>query len=167
MTVGATVYSSYGFSDLLTALMVLDTEIELHRGGRMRLEEFLEKPHEKDILTKLSIKKDKRKAAYQNLRNSVSDYPLLNVAVSSLNHQWFIAVGARPFKAKVAQKASQELTSQELAKRTLSLEDFEYVANLAADELTFGTNTRATAEYRKAICKVLVKRGITEVLQCK
>ncbi len=170
VTVGATVYSKYGFSDLITALMVLDTEVELYHGGRMRLEEFLDKPYQKDILTKLYIKKDERKAVYQNFRNSVSDYPILNVAISSsVNqiNQWLIVVGARPLKAKVAHKASQELSSRELSKSSLSIEDFEYVTELAAEELSFGTNMRGSADYRKAICKVLVKRGIMEVLQCK
>ncbi|WP_338013823.1 hypothetical protein [Desulforamulus profundi] len=40
-------------------------------------------------------------------------------------------------------------------------------AAMAVEELSFGSNIRGTAEYRKAMCKVLVKRAITEVLQCK
>lgn len=163
VTVGATVYSKYGFSDLLTALLALDTDVELFQGGRMSLEEFLDKSSQKDILTRIFIKKNQRKAAYQDLRNSSSDFPILNVAVSNLDNQWRIVVGSRPQRAKVAKKASEELS-----KGNVSIENIDYAANMAAGELSFGANMRGTAEYRKAICNVLVKRAIAEVLkQCK
>lgn len=162
VTVGASVYSKYGFSDLITALLALDTEIELYKAGRMSLYNFLNKPYEKDILVKLWIKKDNRKAAYLSLRNSASDYSILNVAVSNLDDRWTVAVGARPGKAAIA-----TIASAALAKENLSVEEIEDAAHRTAEELSFGTNARGTADYRKALCKVLVKRGITEVLQCK
>ena len=40
-TVGGSVFSRYGFSDLIVALLSLDTEVELYKGGKMSLEEFL------------------------------------------------------------------------------------------------------------------------------
>jgi CO/xanthine dehydrogenase FAD-binding subunit len=162
VTVGATVYSKYVFSDLITALLALDTEVELYKGGRMPLDEFLDKPYEKDILIKIFIKRNQRKAAYQNLRNSVSDYPILNVAVSRMGDKWRIVAGARPQRAAIAKKASAELT-----KGNLSIEQIDVAANMAAEELSFGTNMRGTAEYRQAVCSVLVKRAIAEVVQCK
>jgi CO/xanthine dehydrogenase FAD-binding subunit len=160
--VGASVYSRYGFSDLLTALLSLDVEVELYNGGRLSLEAFLAKPYEKDFLMKIYIKKNNRKAAYQNIRSSVSDYPVLNVAVSKLNHQWKIVVGARPQRAAIAVKASEELSRVELNSRNI-----EDIATLASQEIIFGTNTRGTAAYREAMCKVLVKRAILEVLECE
>ncbi|AQS59176.1 FAD binding domain-containing protein [Desulforamulus ferrireducens] len=162
VTVGATVYSKYGFSDLLTALLALDTEVELHKGGRMTLIEFLNKSYPKDILTRIFIQKNKRRASYQSLRNSSSDYPILTVAVSELDQKWRIVVGARPLRAQIATKASEALSQSKL-----SAEDIGQAAALAAEELSFGSNIRGSAEYRKAICPVLVKRGIMEVLQCK
>lgn len=162
VTVGATVYSKYGFSDFITALLALETEVELYKAGRMSLEEFLDKPYEKDILTRIFIKKNGRKASYGNLRNAVSDYPILNVAVSTIDNQWKIIVGARPARAKIAKNASEELS-----KGSYSDQDIEAVANMAAEEMSFGTNMRGSAEYRKAICKVLVKRAVMEVLECR
>ena len=38
---------------------------------------------------------------------------------------------------------------------------------MAAEELVFSSNTKASAEYRKALCKTLVARAIQEVEQCK
>lgn len=162
VTVGASVYSKYGFSDLNTALLSLDTEVELFNAGRMPLVDFLAHPKEKDILVKLWIKKTMRKATFLNFRSSVSDYSVLNVAVSKLDNNWTIAVGARPSKAAIAISASKRL-----AREFLTIEFIEEVALRASEELSFGTNQRGTATYRKALCRALVKRGIMEVLACK
>jgi len=162
VTVGASVHAKYGFSDLITALLALDTEVELYKSGRMPLVDFLNKPYEKDIFVKLWIKKNNRNAAYLSLRKSASDYAVLNVAVSQLDDQWTVVVGARPSRAAIAISASAALS-----KGTLGLEQIEAAALKVAEELSFGTNMRGTADYRKALCQVLVKRGIMEVLQCK
>lgn len=159
VTVGASVYAKYGFSDLITALLVLDTEVELYKGGRMPLGQFLEQPYEKDLLTRIWIKKSERCAVYGNLRNSASDFPLVNVAVSCLNQEWRMVAGALPAGAKIAHQASAALTTGNW--------NLEEVVSLAAEELVFGSNARATAQYRKAICQVLLTRAIQEVLQCK
>lgn len=162
VTVGATVYSKYGFSDLITALLALDTEVELFKGGRMPLVKFLDKPFPKDILVRIFIKKSERIAAYQSLRKSASDFPVLNTAVSKLGTDWRIVVGARPLKANIAQRASEYLSQN-----GASSEQLDIVGNLVAEELSFGSNMRGSEEYRQAICKVLVKRAVAEVLQCK
>jgi len=162
VTVGASVYSKYGFSDLITALLCLDTEVELFKGGRMSLADFLAKPTEKDLLVRLWIKKTRRQATYLSFRNSASDYAVLNAAVSKLDNHWTIVVGARPSKAAIAVSASAMLGQEEL-----TLEMIEKAAQKASEELSFGTNTRGTAAYRKALCQALVKRGIMEVWPCK
>lgn len=159
VTIGATVYSRYGFSDLITALLSLDAEIILYKKGRISLEEFLEEGSEKDILTKIIIPKTDRKAAFQMMRNSKSDYAILNAAVSVEDNDWKVVVGARPQRAKIAKEASDYL-----AESKLTMEDIEHASILAAKELIFGSNMRASKEYREAICKVLVKRAIMEVL---
>ena len=70
VNIGATVFSKYGFSDVITALLALDTEVELYKAGRMSLDEFLKRPCEKDILTRIFIKKNARKAIYKSFRNN-------------------------------------------------------------------------------------------------
>ena len=170
VTVGASVFSKYGFSDLITVLLALDAEAELFHGGRKTLQEFLKQPYEKDILTKIWLRKNNRKAAYQSLRNSASDYAVLNVAVSELEGQWRIVAGARPQRAMLAERASQELSERirkDGAGILLDVQIVVEIAELAAEELTFGTNMRASAEYRQALCPVLVKRAIMEVQQCE
>lgn len=162
VTAGASVYSKYGFSDLSTALLALDTEVELYKGGRMPFVDFLNRPYEKDILVNIWLKKNSRQAAFQSFRKSASDYAVLNVAVSKLDDHWTIVVGARPSRAAVAVGASAVLSQG-----NLTVETIENSAVRAAEELSFGTNMRGSAVYRQALCPVLVKRGIMEVLQCK
>ncbi len=170
VTVGASVFSKYGFSDLVTALLALDSEVELVNAGRMQLAQFLTRPLEKDILTRIFIKKDSRQAVYKSLRNSASDYPILNVAVSRFEKKWTLVVGARPQRAEIAIRASEELSQQD-TNIGLTTENIEVAANLAsnlaADELCFGTNARGSAEYRRKMCKVLLKRAVMEVVECK
>jgi len=161
VTVGASVYSKYGFSDFITALLALDTEVELYKGGRLSLQDFLIKPYEKDILTKIYIKKNDRKASYKSLRNSKSDYPILNVTVSKLNDDFKIVVGARPATAKISIDASKFLSKEGFSEASLNK-----ALDIMNSELIFGTNMRATHEYRQAISKVLVKRAIMEVIKC-
>lgn len=161
VTVGASVYSKYGFSDFITALLALDTEVELYKGGRLSLQDFLIKPYEKDILTKIYIKKNERKASYKSLRNSKSDYPILNVTVSKLNDDFKIVVGARPATAKISIDASKFLSKEGFSEASLNK-----ALDIMSSELIFGTNMRATYEYRQAISKVLVKRAIMEVIKC-
>ncbi|EEG77308.1 FAD binding domain-containing protein [Dethiobacter alkaliphilus] len=158
VTVGASVFSHYGFSDLITALLALDAEIELYKAGRMPLADFLKRPREKDVLIRVLIPHNQRQASYQHLRKAASDFPILNVAVSRLDDKWLIAVGARPRKAAIAHQAGKQLTDG------FALDG---VADTVVEELTFGTNARAGAEYRQIVCRALVKRAVTEVMQCK
>ena len=168
VTVGGSVFSKYGFSDFLTALLALDTEVELYNAGRLPLSEFLEMPYKKDILKAIHIRKDNRKAFYHDLRVSASDFPVLNVSVSDKAGDWQIVVGARPQRAKRAVKASGQL-SKALAENSNQIDkvDLDYIAEQAATELNFGTNARGSATYRQTVCKALVKRAITEVAACK
>jgi CO/xanthine dehydrogenase FAD-binding subunit len=158
-TVGATVFSKYGFSDPITALLALNADIYLHKGGKISLEEFLlEEDFRKDILEKIIIKKVMKNNAFVTMRNSAVDYAILSVAVSEISNSYRISIGARPQRAVLAYNAMQYLSEVEITDETASV-----AAYMAADEIHFGTNNRGSAEYRKELCKVLVKRAILEV----
>lgn len=158
-TIGASVYAKYGFSDILPALLALESQVELLFGGRMSLEDFLRKPIARDVLTRIIITKDERRVSYQNLRNAGADFPLLNAAVSRHGSDWKVIVGARPARAEIAVQAGKLL-----ANSTNGTVDTVAAAAAAAVELSFGGNNKASAEYRQAMCQVLVKRAIEEVL---
>ena len=161
VTVGGSVFSKYGFSDLIVALLCLDAEVETYKGGRISLDEFLNKEYEKDILTKIYIKKNNKKAVYKSMRNAKSDYPILNVSVSKIDNNFKICVGARPQRAKVAIKASEFLSNNEINDKNIDI-----ALDMMVDEIRFGSNMRASKEYRLQISKVLVKRAIMEVTKC-
>ncbi|MDF2614466.1 MAG: hcrB2 [Clostridia bacterium] len=156
-TVGGSVYSRFGFSDLLTALLALDCYVHMHKGGIIPLEKFIKMPYEKDILIKIIIKKDGSRASYKSCRMTATDFPILAVALSRCNSSWKIAVGARPNKAALAAKASKLLPENP------TKEDIASACETVTSELHFGTNLRGSAEYRKELAKVLVKRGVEEI----
>lgn len=158
-TVGATVFSRYGFSDPITALLALDADIYLHEGGRISLEDYLkEEDRRRDLLEKIIIKKDKQISSFKTLRNSSVDYAILSVAVSKKDGEFKISIGARPRRAALAYKAMEFLKG-----KGISEENASKAGEIAAEELHFGTNNRGSAQYRKELCKVLVKRALLEV----
>ena len=92
------------------------------------------------------------------MRNSAVDYAIFSVAVSEISNSYRISIGARPQRAVLAYNAMQYLSEVEITDETASV-----AAYMAADDIHFGTNNRGSAEYRKELCKVLVKRAILEV----
>lgn len=69
VTVGATVFSKYGFSDLIPALLSLDTVVVLFNGGEISLEEYLSTEGKtRDILVEIKIRKAAGKGAFQSIR---------------------------------------------------------------------------------------------------
>lgn len=162
VTVGATVYSRYGFSDLITALLALETDVVLYKAGRVSLGEFLKYGSERDILIKVIIRKEDRDASFKMMRNSMGDYAILNAAVSRKGNNFKIAVGARPKRAEIAKEASEYLSNS-----GLRVKDIEYASELASKELSFGSNMRGSSQYRQELCRVFVERAIMEVLPCR
>lgn len=156
-TIGGTVFPRLGFSDLITVLLVLDTDVVLYNNGRMPLEVFLEEKIRKDILMELIIKNKDRKLSFQYMRNSFYDFSILNAAVSvDEGGDFKIAIGARPAVAKLAKEAMEYLKENENIKEA---------AKIAAEEMTYGSNIKGSKEYREMIAPVLVRRGLEEVLK--
>lgn len=161
VTLGGSIYPKYGFSDLLTALLVLECSVVLYGAGEIKLEDFLnEELGKEDILTKIIIKKQNAKTAFKCLRNSTGDYSILNVAVSHIEGKFKIAIGSRPaYSVKT-------VNAQELLNNSIDIDEeiASKAGEIASEETVFGSNYLATAEYRKDICKVLIKRAIMEVI---
>ncbi|TJX13503.1 FAD-binding protein [Tissierella creatinini] len=158
-TIGATVYSKYGFSDPITALLALDADICLYQGGRMALGDFLkEVGHRRDVLEKIIIKKSNKRGSFQTLRNSQVDYAILSVAVVDDEKGIRISIGARPGRAALAIKAMEYINSKGLCEEIASK-----AGEIAAEELHYGSNNRGSGAYRKELSKILVKRALLEV----
>ena len=56
-TVGGSIFGRFGFSDVLTLFLALDTEVELVHAGRMPLAEFACSKRDRDVLVRLIVKK--------------------------------------------------------------------------------------------------------------
>lgn len=156
-TLGGTVFSRFGFSDILTTLLALETQVHLYRGGRIPLDEFIAQPVQRDILVKISIPKKARKTSFQSHRMTATDFPVLATAVSLCEGNWRISVGARPARATLAPKAAGLLMENPDDRQ------IQAACDQVVEELTFGTNMRGTKEYREVLAKVLVKRGIETI----
>ena len=161
VTVGATVFSKYGFSDLIPALLALDTTVILFNGGEISLEEYLSiEGKTRDILVEIKIRKTNGKGAFKSIRKSKTDYAITNTAVTNENGTFKIAIGVRPGKAKLAHKAMEILNNSD----NITDEVIDKACSFIDEEITFGSNMRGSSEYRAAISKVITKRALKEVL---
>ena len=151
VSVGGTVCGRYGFSELITALLILDCQVVLCKNGAMSLHDFLVlKGATKDILEKLILKKQEIRASYQMFRNSFGSLPILTAAVSKFGFEYKIAVGGRPGLAELGHEGMKYLGTCEINADTA-----EKAAAIVAAELGFNNDRRASGEYRQELCRYL------------
>lgn len=153
-TIGGSIHSRFGFSDILTALLSLPADVVLHHEGRISLEEFVNQPYKRDVLTHIIIKKGEGRAAYLTERRSATDFPMLAVAVSHIGEEWNISIGARPSKAQLM-KVSAPLELEE--------EIIEEIKEKVLTEFSYSSNMRGSQEYRELLAKTLTERAIRSV----
>jgi CO/xanthine dehydrogenase FAD-binding subunit len=159
-TIGGSIYGKYGFSDILTVMLALNAQVELYNAGLMSLENYLDSTLDKDIVLKVVINKSVSKASFECFRKTCTDFSVLNAAAALVKGKLRICVGARPGRAKVAKGAMSFLNIIDSSNTAA-----EMAGILAAEELQFGSDLRASEEYRKELCHALVKRCVLEVLQ--
>lgn len=168
-TVGGTVIGRYGFSDLLTPLLALNTKLYFVNNGEVSLEDYLTgKKIKNDLLTSIVVENHPSCiGAFQTLKKTSNDFAILNVAVTKndlASDKYRIAVGARPSVAKLAKKAMARLNGATIDDETDKYKLAKEVGKLAAEELSFGTNVRGSKEYRAIVCENIVLKLIMEVL---
>lgn len=160
-TVGGSIYGRYGFSDVLTCLLALDTFVELYNGGTIRLSEFVSHRPDNDILVSVIIRKRERKIRYASVRRTATDFPVLACAVvTGLLHGeecWYVSVGARPMRASLLEKYWR-------ISRDTDAEQIAAYAKEAAAAFSYGSNMRGSAGYRRHLAEVLIRRAITSIV---
>ena len=159
-TVGGSVFGRFGFSDVLTMFLAMDCDVELYKGGILPLQEYAQRPYDRDILVRLIVKKTPMKLYYQSVRNSQTDIPVLTCAAARMETgDYRIVIGARPLRAvRFELPAEPALAAEQLAA--------QFVENVKAQIVT-GSNMRGSAEYRRHLAGVLTKRAVLELEQRK
>ena len=153
-TLGGSVYGRFGFSDVITILLSLGASVILDKEEEVTLGEYVTLKKDNRIVTHIILPKLEQKIIYKSVRKESVDLPVLNVSVVRQQGQCCITVGARPQVATLRVLSDKKI--EEILERK---EDFSFLL----EDMTFGTNTRGSQEYRKYLAGVLIQRGI-EVL---
>lgn len=148
-TVGGSLWGRFGFSDVLTVFLAMDSYVELYKGGIIPLEAFAGMKHDNDILVRLIVKKTPARFAYQAMRIQRTDFPVLTCAVSNVGGSVRAVLGARPNKA-MAVRNDKNLSDKEFAE-------------FAAQTVPTGGNIRGSAAYRTHLVRVLTERALAEM----
>ena len=156
-TVGGSVFGRFGFSDVLTLLLVMDSYVELYKGGIVPLADFVNMPYDRDILVRVIVKKTAAHYSYKSVRISKTDFPVLTCAAALTQEGVKAAVGARPAKAALVKDA------EKLATLPMTADKAKAFAEYAAGLLPTETNPRGSAAYRTHLIKVLTARCLTEL----
>ena len=145
-TVGGSIWGRFGFTDVLTVFLAMDSYVELYKGGIIPLEQFAKMKKDNDILVRLIVKKTPCKIVYSSVRNQRTDFPVIACAVSFMNGQYHAAIGARPARAML-----------------LRSEKAEGFADFVAENAPTEGNIRGSAAYRTHLIKVLAARSMNKL----
>ena len=145
-TGGGSIWGRFGFSDVLTVFLAMDSYVELYKGGIIPLEQFARMKKDNDILVRLIVKKTPCKVVYSSMRNQSTDFPVLACAVSQISGEYRASIGARPARAILIHSQQADGFA-------------EFVAENAPTE----SNLRGSAAYRTHLIKVLVTRSMKEL----
>ncbi len=186
-TLGGSIWGRYGFSDVMTLFRALGAKVELHHGGIMDLDEFVELPRNvRDILVAVIVPKQTQHIVYLSQRNQSTDFPVLTCAVAQRADGYVAVIGAAPRMAQVVPDAEgilDQLSEVTRLTETGRLSDdpseagrasvidpvkrkkIEDFAAYTAAHVRFGSNLRAGADYRRIICQVLVRRATEQIME--
>ncbi|MBN2504268.1 MAG: FAD-binding protein, partial [Bacilli bacterium] len=115
---------------------------------------------ELDILLNVRIPKTNNRGYFKKISRTALDFAIVNLALVKQEEGYNIVIGARPNVAKKAIKAMGLLN----ASADITENDFDLIAKTAVDELNFSTNSKASADYRKDLARIYIKRGLKVVI---
>ena len=129
--------------------LVLDAQVELYKGGIVPLSEYAERPKDRDILVRIIVPKKNAKFNYQSVRISQTDIPVLTCASVKDENGYRFAIGARPARAQIYAQPVDKTAEQ--------------MAEAVRAEIKTGSSLRGSAEYRRHLAGVLVRRAAHEM----
>ena len=158
-TVGGSIYGRYGFSDVLTLFLALDSYAELYKGGIVPLKDYAARKYDRDILVRIIVKKKPVTMFYEAIRITATDLPVLTCAVARFaeNNSFLVSIGARPGRAILVED-KENIFAEGVYEA--SIQKFsEYAKATVPTE----SNMRGSAEYRSHLVGVVVKRALMEL----
>ena len=147
-TVGGSICGKFGFSDVISLLLPLNTTLTFYKAGDISLNDFLDSKPFSDILLSVTVKKEDIKVRYCSLRKNFTDFPVITLC-TVLDKEGLIRTssGSRPAKALLKVFNREGKSNSEMAE-------------LIADSYTTGSNSRGSAEYRSHLLKVFAERSL-------
>ena len=162
-TVGGSIFGRFGFSDVLTMFLALDTWVELYNGGTIPLAQFASMEKDNDILVNIIVKKQPLNSVYLSQRNNSTDFPVLTCAAALIDGKARTVIGARPGKAMIVEDEEgilKDFVQMNVQQKKDAAASF---AAYAAEHVPTDKNMRASKEYRSLLVKVLTRRAWEEI----
>jgi CO/xanthine dehydrogenase FAD-binding subunit len=156
-TIGGSLFGRYGFSDVLTMFLSMDTDVELYKAGRIPLAEFVQMPYDRDLLVRVIVKKTPGQFTYLSMRNSRTDFPVLTCGLSEIDGVYRTAIGARPNKAML------HFDTEHILSQGITKDAAEKFADYIVCHTPTGSNLRGSAAYRSHLTRVLTQRALQEL----
>lgn len=156
-TLGGSIWGRFGFSDVLTMFLAMDSYVELYKGGIIPLEQFAGMKKDNDILVRLIVKKTPGRFVYTAMRNQRTDFPVIACALSQIGGTYRAVIGARPARAMVIRDEKGLLCQGITESSAASFAEF------AAGAVPTDSNIRGSAAYRTHLIRVLTQRAAMEL----
>ena len=156
-TVGGSIYGRYGFSDVLTMFLAMDSYVELYKGGIVSMADFVSMKMDNDILIRVIVKKRACQIAYMAVRNQSTDFPVLTCCVSKLDGTYRAVIGARPKRAKLVSDENGIMANG------VTKEVAAAFASYVAEQVPTDSNLRGSSNYRTHLIHVLTERCVAQL----
>lgn len=150
-TLGGSLFSRFGFSDILSVLLVLDCDVYLYHTGKVNIKDYAQMKYERDILTHIYIHKEQLETLFLCMRKSATDISTLNMAIAKTKDAYRISIGARP---KRAMRFDFPLDC-----------DVETMKQSICDDL-FADNMRGSKAYRIALKNAFLEKAMKQLGGC-
>ncbi|NIA25669.1 MAG: hypothetical protein GWP04_08885 [Gammaproteobacteria bacterium] len=153
-------------SDVVPVLLAIDAKISLYDGAhhQMPLTDFYSTRRHRTrmVVTGVHLDRDTGRAAFRKFARTTYDLAILNVACAIRLEadvlSWArVVVGERPALAVVMSEASSALVGHRLDAETI-----DQAAKQAMESVEVRSDPRASADYRRHLTEVLVRRCLAE-----
>lgn len=163
-TIGGSVAFKLGWSDVITMLITLDSNLEVYDGkiSKVSVEEYAKKSMKSAIVTEIDIPQKTGTAVFEKFAKSNFDIATLNLGLKIVFDGQTIkdarvVVGSRPMISQRVREVEEFLIGKNVK------DSSEKACDLIEKVIQVGSDIRAGAEYRKALAKALLDKALRRV----